>query len=70
MLEYLSNETLVLQSMRVLAEGAAKLYENDAQPLYRIGQENEDNNAIAAFDAIGVTLTSLQQNVHRDEAGS
>ncbi len=61
--DYLNNEALFLQSMRVLVEGAAKLYENDTQPLYRLGQENGENEAIAAFDALGAALTELRQSV-------
>ncbi len=57
--EYLNLERDKLTMMRLLIEGAANLYEGDAQRLYCLGLEKDDLAAAMAMDTVGVALTEL-----------
>lgn len=61
--DYLSYEGEVLANMRLLIEGAANLFENDAQPLARLAIDNNENEASVALDTIGTALTDLRTHI-------
>ena len=61
--DYLSYEGEVLANMRLLIEGAANLFENDAQPLCRLAIDNNQPEASVALDTIGTALTDLRTHI-------
>ncbi len=61
--DYLSYEGEVLANMRLLIEGAAELFENDAQPLCRLVIEGNQPEASVALDTIGTALTDLRTHI-------
>lgn len=61
--DYLSYEGEVLANMRLLIEGAANLFENDAQPLCRLAIESNQPEASVALDTIGTALTDLRTHI-------
>ena len=61
--DYLSYEGEVLANMRLLIEGAANLFEKDAQPLCRLAIEGNQPEASVALDTIGTALTDLRTHI-------
>lgn len=61
--DYLWKEGHLLANMRLLIEGAANLFENDAQPLARLAIDNNENEASIALDTIGTALTDLRTHI-------
>ena len=49
-----------LSTMRLLLEGAVALYESDAMQLVRIAQHHNQTEALAAYDALGTALYTMQ----------
>ena len=45
-----------IADIRLLAEGALALFEDDAAPLHRLGMNNHEEMAASAFDTIGTAL--------------
>lgn len=52
-----------IADIRLLAEGALALYESDAEPLHRLGMNNNEEVAASAFDTIGTALYDLRQRI-------
>ena len=61
--DYLSYEGEVLANMRLLIEGAANLFENDAQSLCRLAIDSNQPEASVALDTIGTALTDLRTHI-------
>ena len=60
--DYLWTPDNIIAEMRLIAEGAIVLYEQDAMPLYQ--QATADREAKAAFNDIGKALYLLRDRVH------
>lgn len=73
-MDYLDREGEHLAAMRLTIEGAADLFETDAQPLFRLAIQNDALTACVAFDTIGTALSDLRtrirtlQQEHMEEA--
>ena len=61
--DYLSYEGEVLANMRLLIEGAANLFENDAQLLCRLAIDGNQPEASVTLDTIGTALYGLRQHI-------
>lgn len=61
--EYLARENDLLLVMRLIVEGAVNMFENEAQPLYRLGIKNDKQDAAMAFDMVGVALGELKRHI-------
>lgn len=63
-----------LDSMRLIAEGAVVLFEEDACPITKLARDNGELVAAAAFNTIGEALYNLRsmvrdlQKAHVEEA--
>lgn len=72
--EFLWNMGDALDSMRLLAEGAVVLFEEDTLPLTRLAKEHDELMTGAAFNTIGEALYRLRtlirelQEAHAKEA--
>ena len=72
--EFLWNMGDVLDSMRLLAEGAVVLFEEDTLPLTRLAKEHDELMAGGAFNTIGEAMYRLRtlirelQEAHVKEA--
>ena len=72
--EFLWDMGDALDSMRLLAEGAVVLFEEDTLPLTRLAKEHDELMAGAAFNTIGEALYRLRtlirelQEAHVKEA--
>jgi len=66
--EYLWNTGNSLAEMRLLAEGAVQLYENDAAPLNRLAIDSGNLRAADAFNTIGTALYSLLVHIREMQA--
>ncbi len=62
-MNYLDREGEQLASIRLMIEGAADLFETDAQPLFRLAIQNDALTACAAFDTIGTALSDLRTRI-------
>ena len=49
--------------MRLLVEGAIKLFEDELCPIYKLMREAAEPSALLAFDDIGTALYVLKQHV-------
>ena len=54
----------VLAMMRLTAEGARTLFENELSPLYGFLMKNGKEEEALALDTIGTALTMLEQQAH------
>lgn len=52
-----------IANIRLLAEGAVALYENDAVPLHQLGMIHDEQEAASAFDTIGTALYDLRKRI-------
>lgn len=52
-----------IADIRLLAEGALALFEDDAAPLHRLGMNNHEEVAASAFDTIGTALYDLRKRI-------
>ena len=52
-----------IADIRLLAEGAVALYENDAVPLHHLGMTYDEQEATSAFDTIGTALYDLRKRI-------
>ena len=52
-----------IADIRLLAEGAVALYENDAVPLHHLGMTHDEQEAASAFDTIGTALYDLRKRI-------
>ena len=52
-----------IADIRLLAEGALALYEDDAEPLHRLGMKHNEEVAASAFDTIGTALYDLRERI-------
>ncbi len=59
---YIAGETLA--NMRLVAEGARTLFENELSPLYGFLLRNDKAEQALALDTIGTALATLQQKTH------
>ena len=50
-----------LSNMRLCAEGAIALFENDAMPLTKLAHDHQEWMAAEALDAIGEALYNLRE---------
>ena len=66
--EYLWNTGNSLSEMRLLAEGAVQLFENDAAPLNRLALDNGNQTAANAFNTIGTALYRLLVHIREMQA--
>ena len=66
--EYLWNTGNSLSEMRLLAEGAVQLYENDAMPLGKLAIDSGSLTAADAFNTIGTALYSLLVHIRNLQA--
>lgn len=61
--DYLSEQGAQLITIRLLIEGAAILFEDDAQPLAKLAMNSKELKAAAAFDSIGTALADLREAI-------
>ena len=61
--EFLWDMGDALDSMRLIVEGAVVLFEEDACPITRLAQDNDELIAGTAFNTIGEALYSLRSLV-------
>ena len=54
----------VLAIMRLVAEGACTMFENELSPLYGFLLKNGRTEEALALDTIGTALTTLEQQAH------
>jgi len=66
--EYLWNTGNSLSEMRLLAEGAVQLYENDAMSLGNLAIDSGRLTAADAFNTIGTALYSLLVHIRELQA--
>ena len=66
--EYLWNTGNSLSEMRLLAEGAVQLYENDAMPLGKLAIDSENLTAADAFNTIGTALYCMLVHIREIQA--
>ena len=59
---FIAGETLA--NMRLTAEGARTLFENELSPLYGFLMKNGKEEEALALDTIGTALTTLEQQAH------
>ena len=59
---FIAGETLA--NMRLVAEGARSLFENELSPLYGFLMKNGKEEEALALDTIGMALTTLEQQAH------
>ena len=52
-----------LDTMRLIAEGAVVLFEEDTSPITKLARDNGELVAGAAFNTIGEALYSLRQHI-------
>ena len=52
-----------IADIRLLAEGALALFEDDASPLHKPGISNHAEAAASAFDTIGTALYDLRKRI-------
>lgn len=52
-----------IADIRLLAEGALALFEDDAAPLHKLGMRNNEEVAASAFDTIGTALYDLRKRI-------
>ena len=52
-----------IADIRLLAEGAVALYENDAVPLHQLGMTHDEQEAASAFDTIGTALYAVRARI-------
>lgn len=52
-----------IADIRLLAEGALALFEDDAAPLHKLGISNHAEAAASAFDTIGTALYDLRKRI-------
>ena len=52
-----------IADIRLLAEGALALFEDDAAPLHKPGISNHAEAAASAFDSIGTALYDLRKRI-------
>ena len=61
--EYMWDTGNALDEMRLIAEGAVVLFEEDALPLNKLAYDHKELKASNAFSAIGEALYSLRQHI-------
>jgi len=54
-----------LSTMRLYAEGAISLFENDAMPLTKLAHDHQEWMAAEALDAIGEALYNMREYIRR-----
>ena len=59
MADYIDENSFAIHRMRLLAEGANYLYNEEAYSLYMLGITHNQHDAAEAFSALQVALTSL-----------
>ena len=59
---FIAGETLA--NMRLVAEGARSLFENELSPLYGFLMKNGKEEEALALDTIGTALSTLEQQAH------
>ena len=52
-----------IADIRLLAEGAVALFENEAVPLRQLGMTHNKEEAASAFDTIGTALYELRKRI-------
>ena len=60
--QFLAGEQL--RNMRLVAEGARTLFENDITSLYGFLMKNGQTEEAIALDTIGTALNTLEQQIH------
>ena len=55
----------LFSEMRLMAEGAITLFEDDAQPLCRLARDANDNTALSALNDIGAALYTLRTHIRQ-----
>ena len=55
----------LFSEMRLMAEGAISIYEDDAQPLCRLTQDADNTTALSTLDDIGTALYALRANIRQ-----
>ena len=51
--------------MRLLAEGAITLFEDEASPLFRLAREANEHAVMTAFNDIGTALYELRTHIRQ-----
>ena len=61
--DYVWNTGNAFEIMRLLVEGAVTLYDDEASPLFRLGQHHSQQKAASAFSIIGTALYELRMHI-------
>lgn len=61
--DYVWNTGNAFEIMRLLVEGAVTLYDDEANPLFHLGQCQGQQKAASAFSIIGTALYELRMHI-------